>query len=301
MYLRENTTQRQVCIGLYDPHLPGTRRKMQPVPSAFAALGIPALQRCGQVESPWVSLDEIGYLELSCGEYCREIWNLMEKKQVLAVVRKEDHPFLQGLLRREDVFCLDLDNPFGNAGCVIMASGLGRRFGGSKLLAPFDGKPMLNRVLDATGGLFSRRVVVTRSKEAVECCQALGVEAVLHDLPHRSDTVRLGLEAVGDVERCLFCPADQPLLRAETIISLLLCGVQDPDSIWRPSAEGIPGAPILFPHWAFPALKNLPTGKGGGFVAAAHPEQVRLLPIEDPLELKDVDTQQDLMALEAMV
>ena len=34
-------------------------------------------------------------------------------------------------------------------GCVIMASGLARRFGSNKLLADFGGRPMLCRALDA--------------------------------------------------------------------------------------------------------------------------------------------------------
>ena len=32
---------------------------------------------------------------------------------------------------------------FPPVGCVIMASGLSRRFGSNKLLAPFDGQPLL--------------------------------------------------------------------------------------------------------------------------------------------------------------
>ncbi len=300
VYLQENATHRQCLIGLYDPTAPGPREKMQPVPAGFTELGIPVLRHCAQCESPWISLDEIGYLELSNGEYWLEIQKLLEKKRIIAAVRKSEHPLLRGLLQREDAFCLDLDVPFGKAGCVIMASGLGRRFGGNKLLAPFAGKPMLNWILDATDGLFSRRVVVTRSEAAAACCRALGAEAVLHDLPCRSDTVRLGLEAVGGVERCLFCPADQPLLRPGTIMSLLLCGVQEPEAIWRPGFGGIPGAPILFPSWLFPELAALPPGKGGSFLAASHREQVRLLPLANPLELRDVDTQADLKALEPL-
>ena len=47
-------------------------------------------------------------------------------------------------------------------GCVIMASGLGKRFGGNKLMADFDGQPLICRALTVTDGLFSHRVVVTR-------------------------------------------------------------------------------------------------------------------------------------------
>lgn len=37
-----------------------------------------------------------------------------------------------------------------STGCVLMASGLSTRFGSNKLLAPFDGQPLLYRAFAAT-------------------------------------------------------------------------------------------------------------------------------------------------------
>ena len=79
-------------------------------------------------------------------------------------------------------------------GCVIMASGLSRRFGSNKLLTPFAGQPMLCRAFAATNTpLLAARIVVTRSAAVQKLCQAHGVPVLLHGLPFRSDTVRLGL------------------------------------------------------------------------------------------------------------
>ena len=83
--------------------------------------------------------------------------------------------------------------PGKTVGCVIMASGMGKRFGGNKLMADFAGQPMIARILAATEGLFDRRVVVTRYEDVAAICREQRVEVILHDLPHRSDTVRLGL------------------------------------------------------------------------------------------------------------
>lgn len=298
VYLREESTGRETVIGLFDGTRPGVENKMQPVSRGLQTLGVDALRRCLQQPGSWVRVDEIGYLELTCPEYCQALRQLFEEKQVLAAVRKQDAPFLKELLHRQDVFVVDLDDPYGSAGCVIMASGLGRRFGGSKLLAPFLGKPLLSWALDATDGLFSRRVVVTRSREAAAFCAALGVETVVHDCPGRNDTVRLGLEAVGNVSHCLFCPADQPLLSRQTVESLLLCGQNSRGRIWRPSFQGTPGAPMLFSRDYFEELKHLPQGKGGGVVAASHGESVRTLPVADRRELWDIDTPENLTELE---
>lgn len=245
----------------------------------------------------WVTIDEIGDPETGCGEYRDAIRRLMTRKRLAAVVRKQDTPFLREITRREDVFVVDLDAPYGNLGCVIMASGLGTRFGGNKLMAPFRGEPLLCRSLRATEGIFLRRVVVTRHREIAELCRENGIEVVLHQLPCRSDTVRLGLEAVGAVEGCLFCPGDQPLLHQETVAALALAAANDRSCIWRTAFGDTPGSPVLFPAWTFPELFRLPEGKGGSHVIKKYPERLRRVSVRDRFELMDIDFPEDLAFL----
>lgn len=71
--------------------------------------------------------------------------------------------------------------------------------------------------------------------------------------------------------------------------------------IWRTSFDGVPGAPVLFPSWAFDELRSLPRGKGGGFVAKAHAECVRTIEVSSEWELFDVDTRDDLEQLQTHV
>ena len=186
---------------------------------------------------------------------------------------------------------------YGNAGCVIMASGTGTRFGGNKLMADFMGKPLITRIMDATEGCFEKRVVVTRHAEVAEIAEKYGMEVVLHDLPHRNDTVRLGIEAVGDVDSCVFCPGDQPLLSRTTVEKLLQNSAECPENIWRACSGGTPGSPVLFPKWTFPELADLPEGSGGSWLIKKYPERVSMLDIEDPHELMDADTPEALAEL----
>lgn len=184
-----------------------------------------------------------------------------------------------------------------NIGCVIMASGLGKRFGGNKLMADFLGQPMVCRILDATEGIFSRRVVVTRHEDVAALCRERGMDVVLHALPHRSDTVRLGLEAIGHVDCCMFCPGDQPLLRRETILKLAENACADPRNIWRAACGETQGAPVVFPQWTFPELLSLPEGKGGNVLIKKYPEHLRTADVRDLYELQDVDSPEDLEKL----
>ena len=278
---------------------------MQPVAEGFKELGLPALRRCADSGEEWAVIDEIGYLETACPDYCAEILTLMEKKKLAAAVRKQELPFLTKLCRRPDVFLVDLDNPFGEVGCVIMASGLGRRFGGNKLLAKFGEKPLIQWALDATEGIFARRVAVTRHREVEQLCRSQGIDVILHDLPDRSDTIRLGLDALCEgrppLSGCLFCPADQPLLHRETVASLALLAAGQPDCIWRPSWQEQAGAPVLFPRSLFEELRSLPQGRGGNWIIRRRPELVRLLSVRNPWELEDVDRPQDMERLAAFL
>ena len=189
---------------------------------------------------------------------------------------------------------------FPQIGCVIMASGLGKRFGANKLMADFHGTPLIQRALDATEGLFAHRIVVTRHESIAALCRQQNVNVLMHDLPHRSDTVRLGLEALPDLDACMFLPGDQPLLRRETVASLLEHWKAQPQSIVRPFYEDSEGSPVLFPHWAFPELKNLPEGKGGGVVIQNHPHAILRVSVANPFELADADTPETLDILKGL-
>lgn len=176
-----------------------------------------------------------------------------------------------------------------------MASGLGKRFGSNKMMADFRGKAMISYILNATEGVFSKRVVVTRHDTVAVLCESLGIYCIRHDLPLRSDTIRLGMTAMSDMERCMFAPADQPLLRHETVAALALASANAPEMIVRPACDGIPGAPVVFPNWAFGELQSLSEGKGGGVIVKKHPERLHIVNVRDAYELKDIDSQSDLV------
>lgn len=182
-------------------------------------------------------------------------------------------------------------------GCVIMASGLAKRFGSNKPLAEFDGKPLLCRAFAVTEGL--HRVVVTRSTEVQALCEKYGIPVLHHILPFRSDTVRLGLEYLlprfPAMSGCVFLPGDQPLLTRKTLCDMMSAFCAEPDrksQIFRlcEPQSGTPGSPVLFGADYFEELRSLPEGRGGGVVVKRHAEQVALFPVKHPAELMDADT-----------
>lgn len=212
-------------------------------------------------------------------------------------------------------------------GCVIMASGLSTRFGSNKLLAPFGpaGEPLLCRALDATATpRLAGRVVVTRSPEVQALCEEKGAACILHALPGRNDTVRLGLEALlaqhPDLAGCMFLPGDQPLLQRDTVESMV--GIfgwhaetwaergQTREEIdraifrlghrYKNDPAPLLGSPVLFGRAYFDALRTLPEGKGGSVLLKQYPECVHVVYIGDRNELRDADTPEELRELEAL-
>ena len=207
-------------------------------------------------------------------------------------------------------------------GCVIMASGRSRRFGTNKLLADFCGQPMLCRAFDATAtpGI-AARIVVTRSEEVQALCRAQGVPVLLHSLPGRNDTVRLGLSALleqlPELSGCMFLPGDQPLLRRETVeaMTALFCREQPSPAEWQKETEReifrlgfrvrndpspLTGSPVLFEKGLFQELLTLPQGMGGSVLLRKYPAHVHTVYIADRNELADADTPEALAQLEAL-
>ena len=282
--IRESVGGKMAVIGRFDPALPPGENRMRPVADGFLLLGVPALHRMAAGESEWAVLDELGYLENSCPEFRQAVEALLDAKRVLAIVRKQDTPFLTALRARQDAFVVDLDDPAPALGCVVMASGLGRRFGGNKLMADFCGAPLIaNALALAALPLLACRIVVTRSEEVEALCNAQGVPVLRHAQPYRSDTVRLGLAALLGKE---------PALRG----CLFLAAA--PDAIVRLcAADGTPGSPVLFGADYFSELLHLPDGRGGNAVARAHSGSVCLVSARNDAELRDVDTREALNQL----
>lgn len=149
-------------------------------------------------------------------------------------------------------------------GCVIMASGEGKRFGSNKMLADIYGEPLIARTIDSVPRGFDV-VVSTRWPEAAQICDDKHCPCVLHDGELRSESVRAGLS--WGVERnwkgCLFLPGDQPLVSSDSFEAMVRAfderGRKYPV---RLACNGEPSSPVLFPAELFDALMCL-EGKDG--------------------------------------
>lgn len=79
-----------------------------PIPETFENLGTKILNQYNKSKSDYIVIDEIGYLEVNCLQYQKEIMRCFDKR-VIAVIRKELNSFTEKLTQKQDVFLIDLD------------------------------------------------------------------------------------------------------------------------------------------------------------------------------------------------
>ena len=270
---------------------------MEPVPAGFE-IAIRAIDKFIEKKVPSVFIDEIGFLESSSAEYQTALVSLFDHVSVIASVRKQSTALIDTLKSREDVLVVDLDDWYGKdvkLGCVVLASGFATRFKSNKLLAELDGKPLISHLLEKLRNTdIIESVVVTRYPEVAQIADKMGFRNILHGEPTLSDTIRLGVGAMEDMDGYMLCVADQPYLSRDTLVSLLETFRYSPENIIRVKCGDTPGNPVIFPAKFREELLSLTGENGGRAVIKPHQECLRHLYIDDPRELFDIDTAEAL-------
>lgn len=185
-----------------------------------------------------------------------------------------------------------------NVGCVLLAAGAGKRFGGEKLLYEIGGSSLIVRALSLYAALsFSARVCVVRGgaeRLAALACAAGFHPAVNPDAERGVGTsVSVGtlaaLERRPDLDGVLYAVGDQPYLTRASVERLLDAFTRAPDKIVSLSYGGERGNPAVFPRALFTELAALDGDVGGGAVIRRHPKKLLLVEAAAAEELADVD------------
>jgi CTP:molybdopterin cytidylyltransferase MocA/SAM-dependent methyltransferase len=186
---------------------------------------------------------------------------------------------------------------------VVLAAGAGSRFGGGKLLASLDGRPVLQHVLDrlAESGVGETVVILGDDAADVEAAMDWGaVRRVRNPDPSRglSSTLQVGIAAIDDaVAAALIVLGDQPRVPVKAIRALLAAPAPDDDRpIVVPVYPDDRGRnPVLLGRSAFGLVADTTGDRGLGPIIAAHPELIREVPVSGVNP--DIDTRADLVGL----
>jgi len=195
----------------------------------------------------------------------------------------------------------------------MLAAGLGRRFGGPKLVAPLRGRPLVSYALDvagrarATGLLSDLRIVIAAGDQVLAgLAHDAGAAAAVNPSPEQglSSSLRLGLAALDaggalDVGAALVLLADQPLIRLEVVAVLVAAWHERLGLLIRPRyarSPDEPGHPVLLDRSLWPLAHQIEGDAGVGRLLG--PGTPGLALIDVPGGNPDVDTAADLHLLE---
>ncbi|MBI4610236.1 MAG: nucleotidyltransferase family protein [Candidatus Rokubacteria bacterium] len=151
---------------------------------------------------------------------------------------------------------------------IVLAAGLARRMGRSKLLLDWGGRPVIRRAVEQVraGGVDEVIVVVGPEDAAIrQALSELPVRFVQNPAPETGQgrSIACGVAALGPgVQAVLIALGDQPTLPPEVIPQLLQTYRQTGKPIVAPVYRGVQGNPVLFASSVFAELRELTGDRG---------------------------------------
>ncbi|MEG1756701.1 MAG: nucleotidyltransferase family protein [Clostridia bacterium] len=186
-------------------------------------------------------------------------------------------------------------------GCILLAAGFGKRFGGDKLMHIVNGQTMVAHACTLHSSLpYDARILVSHPGDLAvqDCATTHGFFVVINErAPEGIGTsASRGIAALCTLpdhfDGALFGVCDQPYLTVETVRRLLAAFALHPDRILALEQDGRRGNPVIFPHSMFAELSKLDGEHGGSTVVRLHPELLMTISVVTARELTDIDTKE---------
>jgi molybdenum cofactor cytidylyltransferase len=182
---------------------------------------------------------------------------------------------------------------------VILAAGFGKRMGGNKMLAHYDGKPMLLATIEAVKASGVDDVIVVTGDDSEAVRATVGAAArLVHNAAYATgmaSSLRIGVEAAGPVDAILVCLGDMPAVKPETFDKLIAAfNPVEHRSIVVPVHQGQFGNPVLWGAEHFHRLTGLQGDKGARALIADLKNEATEVAVDDVGVLKDFDTPESL-------
>lgn len=189
--------------------------------------------------------------------------------------------------------------PVERVAAVVLAAGESRRFGGPKLIVPFEGKPLLQHALDAANGSSVAEVIVIVGHAAHEVLAAIDLgraRGIVNEAyaSGQASSLQAGLRAAANADAVVVVLGDQP-----RVTPALIDAVVERQRSARAAAvvctwRGRRSPPTLLHRDLWPALKAL-SGDVGARDLLASRDDVAVVDVAGALgTLEDVDRPDDL-------
>lgn len=184
-------------------------------------------------------------------------------------------------------------------GFLVLAAGSARRFGGHKLLADLQGKPMIGHTLDALvsiAGPTTPVIVCINPKDHALITYLQDRQQTFHPCPNAEQgmghTLADAVSAHPHWPGWIICLGDMPYIQPSTYLQLLHASHRY--VMMAPQYHGERGHPVCFHQNLRETLCQLRGDRGARSVLTQHAEQLELLTVNDPGITLDIDAPSDL-------
>jgi len=184
---------------------------------------------------------------------------------------------------------------------IVLAAGEAKRMGQAKLLLPWQGKTILEHVLDQLLHSKVDEIILVLGHEAKQMREkipAQGIKIAINPdyQEGMSASLRQGLMIIDEkAEAFLVVLGDQPGISKEIINQLIQAfhHPRHPKGIILPTYRGIRGHPVLFSSQYRKEVLKLKGDVGGRQILKDHPEEILELEMNTDAVLYDLDTPED--------
>jgi molybdenum cofactor cytidylyltransferase len=182
---------------------------------------------------------------------------------------------------------------------VILSGGASSRMGSPKALLPYQGRPFLDHLLEATHHpmISVRRVVLGPHAEPIAKAVHLNADEIVINPDWEAGqltSIHAALKSFpGGLDGLILCLVDHPLISGALIGELINAFYSSHELIVVPTFLGRRGHPVVFSAKLFSELMAAPLDVGARSVVWAHRADVREFPTNEEgcvLNLNDPET-----------
>lgn len=170
---------------------------------------------------------------------------------------------------------------------VILSGGASSRMGSPKALLPYQGRPFLDHLLEATREpkISVRRVVLGPHAEPIAKSVHLNADEVVINPDWEQgqlSSIHAAMKSLpAGLDGMLVCLVDHPLISAALVHELVNAFYSSQAPIVVPVHTGRRGHPVIFSSQLFPELLAAPMDVGARAVVWAHRGEVHELPTNE--------------------
>ena len=247
------------------------------------------------------------YIYINGIETLKEFNDALLLSKALQEREEENEKILMGSLFKDEIYM------YQRVSAIIMASGFSRRLGQDKLLLEYNGKTLIENMMEKIDKIYfyKKKIVIPITKKTLienmmKNDRYKTIEVVINESPEKgqSNSIKSGITKtinenkvlLREVEGYMFFPSDQPFLKIETILLIMKQFLMN-NKITLPQVGIEEFSPVIFPQKYREQLLEIVGDKGGKSIIKKD-DFIDKIKFKTREEFVDIDTEKELKYLQ---